>query len=472
VKTNVRGITYEDRGASYRGKRYLYTIRDRETGKEIAAGFDDKSAGMKWAEDKWANFTKGTERAGLVTLEQVKQEYHEYLKAGDLEANYVTEIIRLIDRAIAGGVRSLRDRAVSTLINKMLNEENERRIARVGRPQSISTRRRSALTFKTLGNWLMERDEAFPRNPFRGVKVPKKPALLPPTFRVEEAMKLASAARTSEDALMFVALLYTGCRQREVTWLRWSHINWQSNRIRIVLPDAVDAAEAKRLGLSPDRGKRVKGKRERVIVLEKELAELLRPRAALNDGYVFPDWARKLTRASMRRRFVKACTDAGFEKGGRRIHSLRATFASMLLGSGLDVIRLRNRLGHTSLEMTGHYANAAEDMAGECEKWGGVIRLASGGVSAKCPNSPPSHAQSSPVSDPEEDCSDDQELFVLVPDTSELYRESFLGLTGTDCAFAPRLGSSVARRAGSTPAVRTTLDDSELGEHPDLACPS
>ena len=88
----------------------------------------------------------------------------------------------------------------------------------------------------------------------------------------------------------------------------------------------------------------------REIPMSDTLRETLRriPRR-LDSPYVFPGKEGK-TLVNIRRRSLKALKEAGIE--GFVFHALRHTFASHLVMAGVDLMPVKEFLGHKRLEMT------------------------------------------------------------------------------------------------------------------------
>jgi integrase len=480
VESGIRGVSLLDYGSDYRGLRWQVRVWDRDAGKHKNHRCDEKSAALEWGRDQLGKFITGTDRAGKVTLAEVAPSYLAYLE-GVSKPDSMVEARWIMNGAVKFGVGSLKAKngGAAAQVNKFLAHLAAKTLERRGRPLSQSTTRRYALHFRQLGNWLLEKGDGFAQHPFKALAVPKKQKKLPPAFTLDESMKLVTTALGHDDGLIVAAYLYTGMRQRELSWLRWSQIRWSDNKIRITLPDAVDRAESERLrATAPQRrktksAKAVKGDKERLIDLEPELAELLKPHAKLDDSYVWVDTYRRYTNTSWSLLVKRVLAHCGIDKRDRRLHSLRATYACIRLAAGLDVVRLRKQLGHESLSMTDHYASAAEEFVDRCRDWKGHLLLRQ--LCNSCAKTPPSVAspdQSEGVAASEDDGIDWDNYVIVIPDHSELWREEVLRPTGTDGWDSSRLGPGAARRAGSTPAVRTTSSDKGLDDEECIACPS
>lgn len=115
-----------------------------------------------------------------------------------------------------------------------------------------------------------------------------------------------------------------------------------------------------------------KGRKDRDTVLsDRLLAELraywrmYRPASWLFPTQYRPD--RHLTRSAAHKIYQAAKQRARITKTGG-IHSLRHAFATHLIEAGIDVLSIRELLGHQSLKTTSHYLHLAH---------GGLVRLRS-----------------------------------------------------------------------------------------------
>lgn len=183
-------------------------------------------------------------------------------------------------------------------------------------------------------------------NPVPGQRLPSTP----PRVRyltALEAVKLCEAAETVHPLLRpFIEIaLNTGCRKTELLKARWEDID-QIRRV-LTLP-----------------AENTKTWRTRSIPLNKKaLFALDRLRAWQTHNRIDSPWlfakmdGNRLTRILLP--FQRAREKVGLENF--TIHDLRHTFASWLVMSGVELIRVRDLLGHTTIAMTERYAHLATD---------------------------------------------------------------------------------------------------------------
>lgn len=157
-----------------------------------------------------------------------------------------------------------------------------------------------------------------------------------------EAARLLSCAPTEHLRLFMQLALHTGCRKNELLTLAWTDID--------------DARALLKL-----RAENTKGAKPRSIPLNRramEAVEALKRLRVAGVSWVFskPNGSRIKT---IYWHFKKALQAAGIEDF--RVHDLRHTFASWLVSEGVELIKVRDLLGHSSIKMTERYAHLMPD---------------------------------------------------------------------------------------------------------------
>jgi integrase len=160
-------------------------------------------------------------------------------------------------------------------------------------------------------------------NPVVHTAKPKLPDNPPEIFTVDELRALLDAAnRIAIDVLPMLAIgAFAGLRDAEIKRLDWSEVDLTRGHIE------VKAAKAK-------------SARRRIIQIQPNLAEWLRPYAAMK-GSVVPEGAR--------RKLDRVCKAAGPSRWPN--NGLRHSFASYRLAAAHDAPRVASELGHTSPQM-------------------------------------------------------------------------------------------------------------------------
>lgn len=182
---------------------------------------------------------------------------------------------------------------------------------------------------------------------------------LKPTFTIGELRAMVSSEMEADPWWLASCLLvYTGCRAQEAMFLRWEWIDWESRVIRLQYSEEEDA--------EPDEIADLKTG-ERIIPLQDELAELLRPIAHTFGFIIADEYMRtngsikhckrtKAVKHEYTRRFRRYCSRCGFNPGRRTVHSLRHNYAAIHLAMGKNFNDVMDALGHQDEETTLGYA--------------------------------------------------------------------------------------------------------------------
>lgn len=137
-----------------------------------------------------------------------------------------------------------------------------------------------------------------------------------------------------------ITALNTGMRRGEILALEWSCVDMVKRTIKVT---------------------RTKTDRPRWIDINETLFGVLRrqrianPTAALVFG---SPWTGKLLNG-IRKAFVRACKQAGIS--GLRFHDLRHTFASRLIEKGVDIVTVKELLGHSTVILTQRYTHSRNE---------------------------------------------------------------------------------------------------------------
>jgi integrase len=160
-------------------------------------------------------------------------------------------------------------------------------------------------------------------NPVLHTAKPKLPDNPPEIFTVDELRALLDTAnRVSPDVLPMLAIgAFAGLRDAEIKRLDWSEVDLARQHIEV-------------------KAKKAKSARRRIVPIQPNLGEWLRPYAAMK-GSVVPEGARgKLDRV---------CKAAGLSRWPN--NGLRHSFASYRLAACYDAPRVAGELGHMSPQM-------------------------------------------------------------------------------------------------------------------------
>ncbi|MBO0471761.1 site-specific integrase [Enterococcus sp. DIV0242_7C1] len=191
------------------------------------------------------------------------------------------------------------------------------------------------------------------QNPCDNVVLPKFKRSKIRALNIVQQQKLEIRAFQSTDCSPVIIALYTGMRIGEISGLKWSDIDFDSNQLYVrrtfyrVLDEENPFSKTKIASGTPKSSES-----ERVIPIADNLKRyLMEKRKTANSEYVISN--RKGSAAEPRLinyRFKKLIKEA--EIDDVHFHILRHTFATRCLEKGIDVASLSRLLGHQSTKMT------------------------------------------------------------------------------------------------------------------------
>lgn len=195
-----------------------------------------------------------------------------------------------------------------------------------------------------------------PRRPPTGGRLVRQPRRLPESLDALEVAAFLADLGTHRDRAMTLAMVLGGLRAAEVRSLRLADVDMGLRRVRVV----------------------GKGGRERTVPVDEvffvELGNYLRterpPGCPTPECFVVlrgPSTGDALTEAGMRRIFRTHRARSGATRV--RPHRLRHTYGTELATAGIDLLVLRELMGHVSPETTAGYVHlSAETLATEFAK--------------------------------------------------------------------------------------------------------
>lgn len=212
-------------------------------------------------------------------------------------------------------------------------------------PHSIASYVRSIRAF---WSWL-KREDFIDENPMERVKPPKAPRKIVATLTREQISQLLEAIPNKDskgyrDRAIVVTLYGTGLRIGELLGLRLRDLNFDSGQIKVM----------------------GKGGKERTVFMSPTLFKVLfkyvhRWRPGVTTDYVFVHRnGRPLTRFYFAHRLQAYAGKAGISGKRCSPHVLRHSFSVEYLRNGADTFTLQRILGHSTLEMTRHYAEISD----------------------------------------------------------------------------------------------------------------
>jgi integrase/recombinase XerD len=181
-------------------------------------------------------------------------------------------------------------------------------------------------------------NEMLDKNPAEKLKNLKEESKVPEILTDEEVKAMVGSMDTLEGKLIIALMYATGVRREELIKIKRSDISNQHVLIN------------------------GKGRKQRKLFIQDDVFELLNEYLSThNSEWVFPSNKKNgsITTETVRLRVKKAAELAGIEE--KRIknlscHSIRRSFATSLLNSGVDNFIVRDTLGHKSSSTTARYA--------------------------------------------------------------------------------------------------------------------
>jgi len=176
-------------------------------------------------------------------------------------------------------------------------------------------------------------------HPLRKVKLLREENRVERILSEEEEARLLRAANEPLRSILVVAL-HTGMRRGEILTLPWSCVDFERAQITVV---------------------NAKNGRSRKIPVNEILAQTLRGRKPGTDGgtFVFADPETGQPWGSVKTAFLASLRRAGIAR--IRFHDLRHTFATRLVDRGVDLLTVKELLGHSSIAMTMRYAHPIQE---------------------------------------------------------------------------------------------------------------
>lgn len=312
---------------------------------------------------------------GRATSTTVDEALAAWLAAADLSITYRADVVSVLERVPA----EFRARTLHTVTPAVV-EGLYRQMAAAGvtahRIRRVHTVLSSVWTMSIRYEWARA-------NPFVAARKPAAPrrAVRPPTG--DEVRRILAAARP-ELVLYLELAAATGARRGELVGLQWG--------------DVVDGAVVIRRAVSYAAGQSAEtegksgAKGHRVVAVDAALAQRLKAHRlaqvelALGAGLASPIWVFSHDAGVhhwrlewITREFADVRAAAGVD--GVRMHDLRHYMATNLLGAGIPLKVVSERLGHTKITTTadvyGHYLPAADQLAADVM---GALRAAGGPV--------------------------------------------------------------------------------------------
>jgi len=174
-------------------------------------------------------------------------------------------------------------------------------------------------------------------NPVSGVKLLKEEKYKMEILDKVEVELLIGAATEHLKPILIVAL-NTGMRRGEVLGLRWSDIDFVNYNMHL---------------------KKTKSGKDRIVPMNSLVANTLK-KQDMGSEFVFPHPQRKdKALKDVSYSLKTACDKCGIEK--LRFHDLRHTAATFMVQAGVDLVTIKEILGHSTIQMTMIYCHSSQE---------------------------------------------------------------------------------------------------------------
>jgi site-specific recombinase XerD len=186
-------------------------------------------------------------------------------------------------------------------------------------------------------------------NPFDKVKLPKIPQRLPSIININEFELILSNTKSELLKNIFIIALFTGMRLGELVNMRWSWIDLEQRIITVKNSDIFIT----------------KGKKERLIPIHLNVMNILFAlskieRCRNENDFVF----KKLNNVKLNEDFVskqfKISVRAAKLNDDIHFHTLRHSFASILVQRGVSLYVVKELLGHEDIKTTQVYSHLTQ----------------------------------------------------------------------------------------------------------------
>jgi integrase len=173
-------------------------------------------------------------------------------------------------------------------------------------------------------------------NPVKGIRLLRETALPERILTREEITKVLAVCSDYFRPIVLTAL-HTGMRKGEILGLKWAQVDLEARVITILFS---------------------KSGRIRKIPINAVLYDvLIGLKEKSVSEYVFTCRRTKLPPGEIRTAWLTTLRKSGIIHC--RFHDLRHTFASHLVASGVDIVTVKELLGHADIKMTMRYAHSA-----------------------------------------------------------------------------------------------------------------
>ncbi len=322
------------RAARAKTRRYIVWYADsngRGRTVTLPEGSNEKDALARQAELRGRKARGERMVPRKLTVGELLDEWFEQRKHGLKETTQTTYAI---------SIKALKERIGRQRVSSFGVDEAAGLVAEMQRDGLKAWTIRGALTPLSRSFAYAQRKGWATTNPVRSLDRHERPKGDQGKMRIldrDEITKLLASCKTTRWRTLFATLVFTGMRISEALELRWSDVDLQAGLITVG-DSKTEAGSGRRIVMMPGLGRRL-----RELKLES-------PHAADGDLVFCSAVGTTLGRRHTLRALRRAVEAAGIAHTTQ--HELRHTFASLLIGEGLDVTFVADQLGHANPQIT------------------------------------------------------------------------------------------------------------------------
>lgn len=342
-------------------KRWLARAQKRPgVARFTTKAFHNEAEAWAWAGNQVAKYRLGIDSGERCTLSGLYDEYIDHLSRRGVSPGHLAKAKTILRDVIDNGINDLKDERFPDKVEAYFGSLRIRLTNRSGgirrrNDKEVSPRTKNAYMSHVLAICAYAKKRRYiPYDPLSGIVSQfKEPKSIKPTFSLNELRVILSDEYRSEPYwLPFAISVYSGLRIGETMHLEWDDILAEEKRILVRMKP---------------KFYRLKGQKERYATLQPELARILAdlPRTS---NWVIPEKPR-VKQNMWAWYFSHLLKAARVPKNRRSPHSTRHTWASLSVACGRDPFDVMALAGHSSLNTTLRYAQAASLYRDAVTEW-------------------------------------------------------------------------------------------------------
>jgi integrase len=314
------------------GKRYRRVVGVKKQAEQV-----QKRIESEIVEGKWEIRDKEDIPFSTLTIE-----YLEYAEANKATSTFITDKYRIEAHLLP----YFGDTPISEISLQMIDGYKTSRVRKRAAPKTINNELVNLSHMMTMAARWGYINSNIVLNVVK-LRVPKRNMRF---LNQQEIQRLLNAASKSYIYPIIVTALHTGMRKSELFNLKWTDVDFEHQLITIQSNEDWHTKNygARTLSITPNLY-------DVLISHHQQQLEM-----NIKSGYVFTYRGEKI-KAGIKKSFITVLRDAGL--AGVTLHTLRHTFASQLVMTGVPLRDIQELMGHESYETTLQYAHLTKDHA-------------------------------------------------------------------------------------------------------------